>query len=507
VLAEQTSAGPAAKLDSILREPQQSAARWIRTSRRGSQEATLSLVGLSRWQFAITVMFHMTFPAITVGLSIFLCVIYARYWRSGNAVHLQMFRFWRRIFAVGFAIGVVAGIVITFEMGLNWGIYAAKTGPIVGPIIGMEVVTAFAVEAGFIGILLYGDGRVRRGTMFAATVMVAIGTILSSTWIIAANSWMQTPAGYQIVNGQYVPTNWLRVIFNPSFVWRWWHMLGGVLLSAAFFVAGISAWYLRKGRAKAFARRSMSIGLGVAAIVIPMQIYLGDAIAGHELALQPSKLEALEGNWTGGNTGWLIFDIPDQQAARDIFALNIPCFGSVVAHDLSCGTATPGLNATPAADRPNMAATFWGFRVMFFASLFMFGAAFWATVLRLRRRLWAARRFHGFLVWMTPVGIVAILGGWLTAEAGRQPWLVFGQLRTSDAVSQLAPGEVLFSIIGFSVLYIVMFVAYIAYIVRRVRIGPEGDHPHQPARDLPATRDVPVPAGLSALGSREGVAE
>ena len=437
----------------------------------------MSLVGLSRWQFAITVMFHMAFPAITVGLSIFLCVIYGRYWRSGNPVHLQMFRFWRRIFAVGFAIGVVAGVVITFEMGLNWGGYAAKTGPIIGPIIGMEVVTAFAVEAGFIGVLLYGDGRVRQRTMFLATLMVSIGTILSSTWIIAANSWMQTPAGYRIVDGQYQPVDWLKVIFNPSFVWRWWHMLGGVLLSAAFVVAGIGAWYLRKGRAMAFARRSVSIGLGVAAIVIPLQIYLGDAVAGHELPLQPSKLAALEGNWAPGNTGWVLFDIPDQQAARNLAELNIPCFGSVVNHDLSCKTAPPGLSSFPAADRPNVAATFWGFRIMFFASLFMFGAAFWATVLRMRRRLWTARRFHRFLVWLSPVGIVAILGGWVTAEAGRQPWLVYGQLRTSDAVSALAPGEVWFSVIGFSVLYVVMFVAYLAYLVRSVRIGPERDHP------------------------------
>jgi cytochrome d ubiquinol oxidase subunit I len=180
----------------------------------------VSLLDLSRWQFAITVMFHMSFPAITVGLSILLCALYGMFWRTGKAVYLQMFRFWRRIFAVGFAIGVVAGIVITFEMGLNWGTYAAQTGPIIAPIIGMEVVTAFFVEAGFIGVLLYGDGRVRQATMFAATLAVAIGTILSSSWIIAANSWMQTPAGYVVQNGPFAPTNWLDTIFNPSFMWR-----------------------------------------------------------------------------------------------------------------------------------------------------------------------------------------------------------------------------------------------------------------------------------------------
>jgi cytochrome d ubiquinol oxidase subunit I len=445
----------------------------------------MSLLDLSRWQFAITVMFHMTFPAITVGLSILLSVVYGMYWRTGKAVYLQMFRFWRRIFAVGFAIGVVAGAVITFQMGLNWGVYGAKTGPIIGPIIGMEVVTAFFVEAGFIGVLLYGDGRVRRSTMFIATVMVALGTLLSSTWIIAANSWMQTPAGYKIVNGRFEPTNWVHVIFNPSFIWRWPHMVAAVLISASFFVAGISAWYLIRGRTTGFARRSMSIALGIAALLMPVQLYLGDNVAGHELPSQLSKLEAIEGNWDNGNTGFVMFSIPDQQAARNIAELNIPCLGSAIAKDLSCKTAMPGLELTPAADRPSMAATFWGFRIMFLAALLMFGTALAATVLRMRNRLWTARRFHKFVLWTTPAGILAILGGWVTAEAGRQPWVVFGYLRTSAAVSKLAPGEVLFSVIGFSALYVFMLIAYIAYIMRTVRIGPERDDPRHDPPDRP----------------------
>jgi cytochrome d ubiquinol oxidase subunit I len=257
----------------------------------------MSLLDLSQWQFAITVMFHMTFPAITVGLSIFLSVLYGMHWKTGNPVYLQMIRFWRRIFAVGFAIGVVAGIVITFEMGLNWGIYAAKTGPIIGPIVGMEVVTAFFVEAGFIGNLLCGDGRVRPATIFAATVMVAIGTLLSSSWIIAANSWMQTRAGYVIRDGRFEPTNWIDVIFNSSFIWRWPHMVVAVLISACFFVAGIGAWYLVKGRALPFPRRSVSIALGVAAILVAVQLFLRDHVAGAVLPQQLPKLEALEGNW------------------------------------------------------------------------------------------------------------------------------------------------------------------------------------------------------------------
>jgi cytochrome bd ubiquinol oxidase subunit I len=471
-------------------------------SRSAYQEGKLSLLDLSRWQFAITVMFHMTFPAITVGLSIFLCILNGLHWKTGNPVYLQMFRFWRRIFAVGFAIGVVAGIVITFEMGLNWGSYAAKTGPIIGPIIGMEVVTAFFVEAGFIGVLIYGDGRVGKATMFAATVAVAIGTILSSTWIIAANSWMQTPAGYVVRNGQFEPTNWLHTIFNPSFVWRWPHMVVAVLISASFFIAGIGAYYLVKGRALPFARRSVSIALGVAAILLPVQLFLGDSVANHELPLQPSKAEALEGNWTNGNTGWVVFAIPDQQAQRNIAEFSIPCLGSAFYRDLSCKTATPGLDLTAKADQPLMAPVFWGFRAMYFGAVLMFGTAFYATILRFRRKLWSSRRFHRFLMWTTPVGIIAILGGWVTAESGRQPWVVFGQLRTSAAVSQLAPGEILFSVVGFSLLYLGMLVGYIAYTVREMRIGPERDYPHPADQSQPAPGLVGAGVGAPGLESR-----
>jgi cytochrome d ubiquinol oxidase subunit I len=454
----------------------------------------LSALILARWQFAFTVMFHMTFPSLTVGLSILLCVLYGMHWKTGKAVYLQMFRFWRRIFAVGFALGVVAGIVITFELGLNWGVFAAKAGPIQGPLLGMEVVTAFFVEAGFIGVLLYGDGRVRRGTMFAATVMVSIGTLLSTTWIMANNSWMQTPAGYKIVDGQFQPTNWASVIFSPSFIWRWPHMLMAVLVSSGFFVAGVGAYYLIKGRALPFARRTVSIGLGVAAILLPVQVFVGDQVAAHLFPAQPSKAEAAEGNWSTPSTGWMLFAIPDQQAQRNIAQFSIPCLGSAFAGDLSCKTANPPLDLTSEADQPVMAAVFWGFRVMFFSALWMFGILFYATILRFRRKLWTAKRFHRFLVWATPAGIIAILGGWVTAETGRQPWVVFGQLRTSAAVSHLAPPEVLFSVVGFSLLYLGLLVAYIVYIVRAIRIGPERDHPDRDGRPSLDAAGVGAPA-------------
>jgi cytochrome d ubiquinol oxidase subunit I len=363
-------------------------------------------------------------------------------------------------------------------MGLNWGVFGAKTGPIIGPIIGMEVVTAFFVEAGFIGIMLYGDGRVRHITMFAATVMVTIGTILSSTWILAANSWMQTPEGYAVKNGQYVPTDWAAAIFTPAFAWRYPHMIVAVLISASIFIAGISAYYLIKNRSRGFARRSLSIALGVAALLLPVQLLIGDGLAGNvDVPYQPSKLEALEGNWQNGNTGWVIFAIPDQAEARNIVQISVPWLGSAIAKDPTGKTATPGLDNTPVNDRPDMAATFWGFRAMFFASLFMFATVFLSVVLRLRGKLWESRRFHKYVLWTTPVGIIAILGGWVTSEAGRQPWVVFGLLRTSAAVSKLAPDAVVFSVIGFSLIYLLLLVAYIAYIVHTVKIGPERDDP------------------------------
>jgi len=437
----------------------------------------------------------MTFPAITVGLSIFLAAVYGTYWRTGSAVYLQMFRFWRRIFAVGFAIGVVAGIVLTFEFGLNWGVWAAQTGPIVGPLLGMEVIMAFMLEAGFIGVVLYGEGRVSRGTMFASTLVLAIGTMVSTIWITTANSWLQTPAGYIFRNGRFEPTNWFNAIFTASTVWRVAHMLNAVLIAAAFLIVGIGAYYLVKGRALPFARRSVSIGLGVAAMLVPVQVWLGDGVAFHEFPLQPSKAEAVEGDWTNGNTGWLLFAIPDEQAQRNIVQVSIPCLGSAFYRDLSCKTGIAGLDLTPKADQPTVALPFWGFRLMWFGAIVLFGTIFYATILRFRRKLWTSRRFHRFLVWLAPVGIIAIDSGWVTAEAGRQPWVVFGQLRTSVGVSNLASSELVFSVLGFGVLYFTMLVGFIAYVLHETRRGPERDHPEwqigrQPFPGVVPTRPV-----------------
>ncbi len=436
---------------------------------------------LSRWQFAFTVIIHMTFPAITVGLSIFLSVIYAMYWKTQKPVYLQMFRFWRRIFAVGFALGVVLGIAMTFQFGLNWGVFAAKTGPIIGPIIGMEVLTAFFLEAAFIGVLLYGDGRVKNRTMFIATLFVAFGTLSSTTWILAANSWMQVPSGYAVENGQFVPVDWYAAIVSPSFLWRLPHLVVGVLLSASLFVAGIAAYYLVKRRALGFARRCVSIAVGAIAVLIPLQIAIGDSVASQYVVTYqvdaqgvPPKLAAWEGNWVSTNTGFPIFVIPDQAEQRNIVEISVPWWGSAIgAKDFSGQSATPGLASVPIDEQPNMGLTFWGFRIMFYISLLIFATAFIGIVLRLRGRLFESTRFHKWLLWATPMGILAVYAGWLTAEAGRQPWVVWRQLRTADGVSNLAGGEVVSSLVGFVVLYVVLLSFYIAYIVRTVKRGPE----------------------------------
>ncbi|GAA0037434.1 cytochrome ubiquinol oxidase subunit I [Brevibacterium metallidurans] len=440
----------------------------------------MTLEDLSRLQFALTAMFHIMFPAMTVGLSIFLTVVYGLYWKTKKPVFLQMFRFWRRIFGVGFALGVVAGAVLTFEFGLNWGVFSRVTGPIIGPIIAMEVVTAFFVEAGFIGILLYGDGRVKERTMFISSVLVSIGTLLSTTWILVANSWMQTPAGFRVADdGTFVPTNWLEVIFNPSFPLRFTHMLLAVLISSSVVIAGIAAWYLIKRRSLPFARRSFSIALGVLAVLLPIQISVGDDVAVEVVAEhQLPKFAAIEGHWNSTSNGWRVFIITDQENQTNRATVEIPFLGSFVGQDLSGKLTTPGLHdVAPRADQPPMWMAFWGFRLMFYGSIVLFAIAMNSVILRLRGRLYDSPRFHRFCLWAAPVGILAIIGGWVTAETGRQPWVVYGRLRTEDAVSDLAPANLVFSVAGFILVYAVMLAAYIGYIVWAVRRGPEHDLP------------------------------
>jgi cytochrome d ubiquinol oxidase subunit I len=426
----------------------------------------------------------MTFPAFTVGLSIFLSVIYGMYWRTHKVVYYQIFKFFRKIFAVGFALGVVAGIVITFQFGLNWGVYAAKTGPIIGPIIAMEVATAFFVEATFLGVLLYGDGKVRERTMFWSSVIVAFGTVSSSTWILVANSWMQTPAGFKVdAAGRFVPVDWLKVIFNPSFGIRWIHIFVGVLVAASMLITGISAYYFVKKRETVdvrFAKHSMSIGLGVLSILIPIQLGLGDTVAStyvypDQIASTgaPSKLIAMEGHWHDDN-GYLVAAWPDQKQQKNLFEINIPYLGSVIAgKDWTGKFKIPGMDRVPKDEQPYMWFTFLGFRMMFYSGVTLFITALIGLVKRRRGTLYSSPRYAKWLMWIAPLGIIAVWGGWITAETGRQPWVVWGQLRTADAVSSITTPEVVYTLISFIILYGVLLTAYVMYVIRTVKKGPE----------------------------------
>jgi cytochrome d ubiquinol oxidase subunit I len=457
-----------------------------------------TLLDLSRWQWALTAAFHITFPAVTVGTSVFLVVCYAMYMRTDDEVWLRMFRFWRRIFGIGFALGVVSGIVLTFEFGLNWGRFAHDVGPIVGVIIAMEVVTAFFLEAGFLGLLVYGEGRIGKRMMLFATCMVTLGTTLSVTWILVANSWMQTPDGYKVVHGQFQPTNWLHVIFNPSFGIRFVHMLVGALIAAAWFIAGVSAWYLVKRRHLPIARRGVSVTLGVLALLVPVQMFIGDHVAGdYVFKYKPPQAVAMEGNWNSGNSGENLFVIPNQGAARNDWQVTVPWLGSAIAKDWSGHFEYPGLKQVPEQLRPAMLPTFYGFRLMWWSSVVMLAVAMIGIALRLRGRLYSARWFHRLLLWMVPSGIVATWAGWVLAETGRQPWLVYGKLLTADAVSPLKPVAVLTTLAAFVLVYLALLGTYAWYVARVVREGP-GDGPlAEPA--APSLRPAPLPDPAPAI--------
>jgi cytochrome d ubiquinol oxidase subunit I len=450
-----------------------------------------TLLDLSRWQWALTAAFHITFPALTVGTSVFLVVCYAMYMRTDDEVWLRMFRFWRRIFVVGFTLGVVSGIVLTFQFGLNWGSFAHDVGPIVGVAILMEVVMAFFLEAGFLGLLIYGEGRIGRRMMMFSACMVSLGTMLSVTWILVANSWMQTPAGYKRVDGQFQPVDWLHVIFNPSFGIRFIHMLIGALVAAGWFICGISAWYFVKRRHLPIARRGLSVALGVLSILVPLQIYVGDSVATYVTKYKVPQFEAMEGNWNSTNTGENFIVIPNQDAAKNELQVTLPWLGSAFGKDWSGHTAVPGLKLTPKSLRPMMLPTFYSFRAMWWPTLLMIAVLLAGIALRLRGRLYSARWFHKLLVGLVPIGLVAIWAGWVLAETGRQPWLVYGQLPTAAAVSPLQPWSVLTSLIVFVLLYLALLGTYVWFVVRTVREGPgEGPLVDPPA---PSVRSEPRP--------------
>jgi cytochrome bd ubiquinol oxidase subunit I len=438
---------------------------------------------LARAQFAFTVSFHIIFPTMSIGLASFLALTEWLWLKTKNPLYLQIYKFWLSIFAMGFGVGVVTGIVLSFEFGLGFARFSQIAGPAIGIMIAFEVLTAFFLEAGFLGIMLFGLQRVGAKLHFFATCMVAIGTLLSASWILSANSWMQTPSGVVIQSGRLSVVRWWDVLVNPSWLYRLPHMLTAAYLTASFMVAGIGAWYLLHNKYHQFARKTVAMGTASATLLIAAQVFIGDILYGTMLKYQPSKMQAAEGFWEKQSPSpapyyWII--IPDQKNQRNRAAWGTPYLGSIwLTHSLK--GRVEGLKNTPPDLQPRMAMVFYAFRIMYSLGILMFAVGIISIWLRIRGLLFKSRWFLWILVVMTPAGIVATLAGWYLAETGRQPWAIFGILKTVDAISPVPAQMLLSSLIAFVASYGVFMTAFLVFVVRIVRRGPAAAPPHAEA--------------------------
>ena len=429
---------------------------------------------LSRIQFAFTVSFHIIFPSITIGLATLIAIWEALWLKTANPVYLQLAKFWIKPFAITFGMGVVSGIVLSYEFGTNFSEFSRITGPILGPLMAYEVLTAFFLEAGFLGIMLFGWQRVGAKLHFIATVTVAVGTWFSAFWIIAANSWMHTPAGYQLVDGVFHAKNWWQIIFNPSMPYRLSHMLLAAFITATFVVLATSAWQLRhQPQNQAMARKGLSMALWLALVLTPLQAYVGDLHGLNVKQHQPIKLAAMEGIWPEREQAvpLLLFALPDQATEQNHFEIAIPKLASLIlTHDPD--GELQGLKSVPPSDRPNVPVVFFSFRVMVGIGVLMILLALAGTYLRARGTLFSSNRFLTLCSYMAPSGVIAVLAGWYVVEVGRQPWLVQGLVRTADVVSPLPAERVLFSLTLFVITYSVLFGVYLYFMRKLIRKGP-----------------------------------
>lgn len=434
---------------------------------------------LARIQFGFTISFHIIFPAITIGLASYLAVLEGCWLRTRDTVYCDLYHFWSKVFAVNFGMGVVSGLVMAYQFGTNWSAFSEFAGSITGPLLAYEVLTAFFLEAGFLGVMLFGWSRVGPRLHFFSTIMVALGTLVSATWILASNSWMQTPAGYQIVDGRVVPVDWLAVIFNPSFPYRLAHMGIAAFLATALLVAASGGWHLLRGHRMPAVRRMFAMALGMLAIAAPLQAVVGDMHGINTLAHQPAKIAAIEGHWDnvpGEGVPLHLFGVPDMRAETTRYALSVPRLGSLIlTHSLD--GQFPGLKSYPPADRPNATVVFWSFRVMVGLGLLAIALAAWAGWARLRGRLYDSRGLQRFALAMGPSGLVAILAGWYTTEIGRQPWIVQGLMRTADAATPHGVPELTLTLLLFVFVYLIVFGTGIVYVLRLIARGPSGGAP------------------------------
>ncbi|MBG2828141.1 cytochrome ubiquinol oxidase subunit I [Proteus mirabilis] len=433
----------------------------------------LSAFDLARIQFAFTVSFHIIFPAITIGLASFLAVLEGLWLKTRNKDYLALFHFWSKIFAVNFAMGVVSGLVMAYQFGTNWSFFSDFAGSITGPLLTYEVITAFFLEAGFLGVMLFGWNKVGEKLHFFATCMVALGTLMSTFWILASNSWMQTPQGFEIVNNQVVPVDWLAVIFNPSFPYRLAHMGVAAFLASAFFIAASASWHLLKGNKTSAMKKMLSMSIWIILILAPIQALIGDMHGLNTLKHQPAKIAAIEGHWQnnpGEATPLILFGIPNMDEEKTKYALQIPYLGSLIlTHSLD--KQVPALKEFPKDDRPNSLIVFWSFRIMVGLGMLMILVGVWGTWLRYKKKLYQSNLFLRFTFLMAPSGLIAILAGWFTTEVGRQPWVVYGIQRTRDAVSAHGEMHMSISLLIFFIVYGSVFGIGYAYMLKLIRKG------------------------------------
>jgi cytochrome d ubiquinol oxidase subunit I len=449
---------------------------------------------LARVQFAFTVSFHIIFPAFSIGLASFLAVLNALWLWTKDETYQVLFDYWKKIFAVAFGMGVVSGIVMSYQFGTNWSVFSDKAGPVIGPLMAYEVLSAFFLEAGFLGIMLFGLKRVGPGLHMFATGMVAFGTLLSATWILSVNSWMQTPAGYGINDvGQFIPLDWWKIVFNPSFPYRLLHMVLAAYLTTALVVGAAGAWHLLKDNKGAASQRMFSMAMWMLLFVTPLQIAAGDFHGINTLEHQPAKVMAMEGHFESHPDGapLILFGIPNQSEKRVDYAIKIPKLSSLILkHDLNAPLA--GLDTIPDEDEPPVAIVFFSFRVMVGLGFAMLGLGLWGAIARWRGKLHATAMLHRAAIVMGPMGFVAVLAGWITTEVGRQPFTIYGLMRTSDSIAPVSAPAVAASLTAFIIVYFFVFGAGVYYILRlmskRPKIGAIGEITDGPIRTAGTTQ-------------------
>jgi cytochrome d ubiquinol oxidase subunit I len=457
----------------------------------------MDTVLLSRIQFGVTTLFHILFPTLTIGLSFYLVVVELLWMITKKELYYRIYRYWVRFFAVNFGVGVVTGIVLEFEFGTNFARFSQAVANVISPLLAFEVMTAFFLESGFLGIMLFGWKRVSRPVHFLSTCLVAAGSIISSFWILAANSWMQTPAGYSLVNGKFLVTDFYAAILNPSTIIRVLHMSMAALETSAFVVAGVSAYYLLKGRFVPVFRSALGIALALAALFAPLQFILGDFSARVVGRHQPAKLAAMESHWeTNIDKGapFAVIAFPDQEEEKNLFEIDIPHGLSLLAtHSLD--GQVQGLKEFPRENRPNVGILFLTFRIMIGIGAIYFLVMIWAFFLWKKKTLFENRPFLSTLLFIHPLGFVAVETGWITTEVGRQPWLVYNLFRTAQGISPVPSGNVIWSLALFLIIFAAIGSIFSYFVIKIIRQGPDVESP------IPS---VQLPAGMRPLKDEEG---